>query len=466
MRFVLLNQFYLPDMAPTGQYLHDLARVLVQRGHQVKVICSRRSYDGTKTYLSHEILDGVEVARLPATGFGRRGFIGKLADYASFYGSLIAALLFERKRPDLILSLTTPPYIGLLAKLAAKRHRCRHAHWIMDLYPDVMSAHGMARNGVLIRILQRLTRFQFKGADHVIALGPTMADSVARYTRDHATARPQGNRPTDRGPHDRRTTDHGQRTSDDLLLISEPAALNEQTSTVRWFPLWSNSELLPWPDNEPNPLRAERKWTPDQVVFLYSGNMGLGHRFGEFLEAARRLGGSGPRWVFAGGGKRKAEVEAVAKSIPESRIDFLGYVPHDKLRAHLCAADVHLVSLDSAWQGFIVPSKLQGSFAVGRPVIYVGGRKCETAVWIQESGGGWVVDENDVEGLLKAIQQALDPVERRKRSNAALQFARKHFNLSASCACIAQLLEGNIAVPQPFSLAGRGVFAGQVKAQL
>ncbi|MGA9777699.1 MAG: glycosyltransferase family 4 protein [Verrucomicrobiia bacterium] len=465
MRVLLLNQFYLPDVAPTGVYLHDLARVLVLRGNQVTMICSRRSYDGTKIFPRSEILDGVEVARLPATGFGRRGFTGKLADYASFYGSLLAALLLTRRRPDLILSLTTPPYIGLLAKLAAKRHRCRHAHWIMDLYPDVMSAHGMARNGMLIRILQKLTRFQFKGADPVIALGPTMADCVARYMQDHATASTQSNGTTDTGSDNRRTVDYRQRTSDDQPLTSEPAAFNGQASTVHWFPLWSNSELLPWPDNEPNPLRAKRQWTPDQVVFLYSGNMGLGHRFGEFLEAARRLGISGPRWVFAGDGKRREEVEAVAKSIPKSRIDFLGYVPHDTLRAHLCAADVHLVSLDSAWQGFMVPSKLQGSFAVGRPVIYVGGRKCEIAVWIQESGGGWVIDENDVEGLLKAIQQALDPGERRKRSNAALQFARKHFNLLANCARIAQLLEGNIAVPQPFSLAGRETFAGQAKAK-
>lgn len=441
MRILLLNQFYLPDVAPTGQYLHDLARVLVQRGHQVKVICSQRSYDGINRYPRHEIMDGVEIARLPATGFGRRGFMGKIADYASFYVSLLAALMVERNRPDLILSLTTPPYIGLVAKLAAKRHGSRHAHWIMDLYPDVMLAHGLVRNRLLIQLLRKLTRFQFKEASQVLALGPMMADSVAKYMRDHVTTRPQGNRTTDNGPQDQRTTGHGQRTSDIRPLTFEPSDLNQQPSRIHWFPLWSNSELLPWPDNEPNPLRAQRKWAADEVVFLYSGNMGLGHRFGEFLEAARRLGVSGPRWVFAGGGKRKAEVEAVAMSIPESRIDFLGYVPHDKLRAHLCAAEVHLVSLDSAWQGFMVPSKLQGSFAVGRPVIYVGSRKCETAVWILESGGGWVVDENDVEGLLKAIQQALDPVERRTRGQAALKFARQNFQTSVTCARMAQLLE-------------------------
>ncbi len=111
---------------------------------------------------AHEFMDGVEVVRLPATAFGRRGFVGKISDYASFYCMLLVALFTDRKRPDLIVSLTTPPYLGLLGKLAAKRHGCRHAHWIMDLYPDVMFAHGMARReGMLFHLLTNLTRFQY-----------------------------------------------------------------------------------------------------------------------------------------------------------------------------------------------------------------------------------------------------------------------------------------------------------------
>ena len=66
MRFLLLNQFYPPDAAPTGWYLHGLARELIQRGHSVKVFCSRRSYDGKDSFPSRENLNGVEVSRLPA----------------------------------------------------------------------------------------------------------------------------------------------------------------------------------------------------------------------------------------------------------------------------------------------------------------------------------------------------------------------------------------------------------------
>jgi colanic acid biosynthesis glycosyl transferase WcaI len=399
MRFLLLNQFYPPDSAPTGQYLHDLARSLVQRGHQVKVLCSRRSYNGAKNFPPSEQMDGVEIVRLAATGFGRRGFLGKIADYTSFYGLLLSALIFERQRPDVILSLTTPPYIGLLAKLAAWKHGCRHAHWIMDLYPDVLFAHGMTRdNGILARLLRRLTRWQFKGAARIFTLGPKMAERISIYC-------------TDRNP------------------------------PVCWIPLWSTSEPLPWPENEPNPLRASRNWNSSDVIFLYSGNMGLGHRFNEFLQAAKESPKSKALWAFAGDGKRRAEIEAFAKSNPGARLQFLEGVPYAQLRAHLCAADVHLASMDSAWQGTMVPSKLQGSFAVGRSVLYVGGRNCETALWIQQSGGGWVVDENDLKGLLCAIEQAMDPVERRRRGQAALEFARGNFLKSAGCGRFIELLE-------------------------
>jgi colanic acid biosynthesis glycosyl transferase WcaI len=401
MRVLLLNQFYLPDTAPTGWYLHGLARVLVARGHLVKVFCSRRSYDGVGIFPRRENLDGVEVARLPATGFGRRGFAGKIADYASFYLSLLSALLWDRSKPDIIVSLTTPPYIGVLGKLAAWKTGCRHADWIMDLYPDVMFAHGMAKkDGLMLRCLRRLNRFQLKGAGPILTLGPRMAEKAQVYARNGSAA-----------------------------------------SSVTWVPLWSDPELAPWPEAELNPLRAERGWAAGEVVFLYSGNMGLGHRFNEFLEAARRLGPAGPRWVFSGGGKRRAEVEAFAKAHPEARLELLGYVPHARLRAHLASADVHLASLDSAWAGLIVPSKLQASFAIGRPVICVGGGGSETAGWIKESGGGWVVAEDDLDGLMKAVTASLDPAERRRRGEAAREFARNEFQMPVNCARIAELLE-------------------------
>src|SRR5262245_48926010 len=68
MRIALLNQFYPPDAAPTGVYLHDLGCELVRRGHQVVAIASRATYDGTALPPQAQ-LDGVEVIRLAGFAF-------------------------------------------------------------------------------------------------------------------------------------------------------------------------------------------------------------------------------------------------------------------------------------------------------------------------------------------------------------------------------------------------------------
>jgi len=91
-----------PDPAPTGWYLHGLARELVRRGHSAKVISSRRSYDGSNSYPARENLDELRSFDCPPRVWparvcrenGRLHFI---------YVSLAIALLLERTTPDLIL---------------------------------------------------------------------------------------------------------------------------------------------------------------------------------------------------------------------------------------------------------------------------------------------------------------------------------------------------------------------------
>ncbi len=377
-------------MAPTGQVLHDLARALVHAGHSAEVVASQRSYDGGRRYPATETIDGVRIRRVPACGFGRRSFAGKLADYASFYCAVAGILCLLKPRPDIILSLTTPPYAGILGKAVAALRGCRHAHWIMDLYPDVMAAHGMlATNSWLYRALAYLTRKQLSGSSLVLTLGPDMEEKVRHYV----------NRSTTEAP------------------------------TMKWIPLWGDPSLVPWPAGTRNPLRSERGWGDDDVVFMYSGNMGLGHRFGEFLAAAAQCRHeSGIRWVFAGGGKRCPEIASFRNCNPDVNLELLDYVARNQLRAHLCSGDVHLASLDPAWQGTMVSSKIQGIFAVGRPVIFVGDRRNSLANWINESGGGWVVAPDNIDALVTAVHEATSWAERERRSHAARAYAEQRFD--------------------------------------
>jgi glycosyltransferase involved in cell wall biosynthesis len=390
MRLLLVNQFYPPDVAPTGRFLQDLARELAARGHQVHVWASGTTYGANAGDPARAALDdGVHVRRLgPPGDFGRRGYGRRAGQGAAFLGRVALA----RRPPDidLVLALTSPPFLGLAAAWAARRRRARLVHWVMDVYPDALASHGwLSARGLPARLLGRLTRAAFARSDLVIALGPFMAARLR--------------------------------------------ALVPATVRVESVPLWG--------DPGPAPVAPANPQGGDDWSVLYSGNVGLGHRLDEFLEAARRLGPSGPRWIFAGDGARRGQIEAFVRAHPHARVELQPYLAGDGHHERLRAADVHLASLDPAWQGVIAPSKVQAAFALGRPLLFVGAAENEAAAWVRESGGGWVCAPGDVGGLLAALTEAGCPAERARRGAAAAAYAARHFDRGANLARLADLFE-------------------------
>jgi glycosyltransferase involved in cell wall biosynthesis len=304
---------------------------------------------------------------------------------------------------DLVVAATSPPFVGLAVAGASRRRGLPHAHWTMDVYPDVLEAHWAGGGAAWVRrLLASAARFQFRGAVLVLTLGPFMNERVARYASSGRT---------------------------------------------RPVPLWT--DLHAHAVASPSAWRERRGWHEDDLVLLYSGNMGRGHRMEEFLEAARRLGPHGPVWAFVGGGPRRHEVDRFRVEHADARIELLPAVAPDEVAASLLAGDVHLVSMATRWQGLIVPSKLAAAFALGRPAIFVGGRENEIAACIAESGGGWRVDEGDVDALVRAVGEARQPEERARRGKAAQEYARVHFDRVRNVARVADLLEQAASGPLP-----------------
>jgi colanic acid biosynthesis glycosyl transferase WcaI len=394
---LFLNQFYPPDVAPTGRLLSDVAHSLAGRGHQVRVMCSKKSYAPGRANGSTAATDGIEVCRLRALPLPGRSLLVRMLDDASFLLQAGVAAILTRPRPDIVVAAASPPLLGLMAALAARVRRIPYVLWTMDVYPEALQADwSWARRGPVALILRALARLQSGRSVLVLTLGEEMADRMRPHVRT--------------------------------------------PSVVEVVPIWS--DVAAAPNGAAEALRAERGWGAQQLVLLYSGNMGRGHRVGEFLEAARRLGANGPTWAFLGGGPRRSEVERFRREHPAARVEILPYVPDVILGASLRSADVHLVSLSRRWQGLIVPSKLQAAFAVGRPVLFVGPTNNEIARWVRESGGGWVVDEGDVDAILRVVAAARDPEERRRRGEAAAEFGRRHFDRATNRQRIAELLEG------------------------
>jgi len=435
MHLVFLNQYYPPDAAPTGVMLEAVVAELCAQGHEVTVICAEGGYAGERHKTSRRktqeeeaqaagalassvsqssvsessvsessvfCLPVFRLLRIRASRFGWGSFLGKLADYVSYYAGVKWRLLRLRPRPDRIVALTTPPYLSVLARVFSKLRGGDHAHWVMDLYPDVMVAHGMMRDGGLAhRLLAAIARWGFGGkrCAAVLTLGPDMAERVAR-------------------------------------LMKTPQA----GEGISWIPLWSGAEETGEADGMAVANRRhEMGWKDDELVVMYSGNMGLGHRFGEVLEVARQAPG-GVRFAFFGGGKRRGEIEAFIAANPGAAVELHDYAPSAALAAHLRGADVHLASLAPEWSGTMVPSKLQGIFAAGRPVIFLGDARSSIGRWVTESGGGWVVPPGDPAALARAIDEARDPAARAARGTAALAFAAAKFDRTANSCEVARHL--------------------------
>lgn len=370
--------------------LEVVLREMVSRGHDVKVLCSTGGYTNISTHKRPQD-DVITTTRIGAGPFDKREFTGKLVGYAAYYLGVAARLLNPLERFDRVIALTTPPYLSLLARVGSKIKGADHIHWVMDLYPDVLVAHGMISSGGWEKkTLEWLTRIGFGGkrCAGVWALGPDMETRVKRYLKGDTHS--------------------------------------------EWIALWGKELEEANLNEKANQIRNERGWADDDLVVMYSGNMGLGHLFDEILEVAKSPNPSvrakKVRFTFHGGGKRRVEIERFQQEFPDAPVELHRYEAEERLNSHLRSADVHLVSLNPEWDGTMVPSKLQGIFVVGRPVIFIGSKDSSIGQWVTESGGGWIVPPGDPEGLATAILAAGHDEERIKRGRAALKFAQLVFS--------------------------------------
>ena len=132
---------------------------------------------------------GIEVRRLPHTGFGRFSLPGRALDGATFAASAFLALLVRARPGDVILAKTDPPLISVLAWLAARLTGARLVNWCQDLFPETAAAMGLrSRGGPLGGALRALRNASLRGAEMNVALSPGMAARLAAAGRAAASA--------------------------------------------------------------------------------------------------------------------------------------------------------------------------------------------------------------------------------------------------------------------------------------
>jgi glycosyltransferase involved in cell wall biosynthesis len=366
MRICFFNRSYWPDQAATGQLLTELAEDLVSRfGWQVTVVAgaalnAHPAHAGRArwTPIAREERGGVAIVRANGTTFRPKRFVARATNYVTYLGSAaIASLALPRQ--DVVVSLTDPPVIGRIARSVARRHGAAFVFLCEDVFPEVASLVEDFHDERVNRLLDRTYRYLLREADAVIALGDRMRSR----------------------------------------LVDEKGA---EPARVHIVHNWADCEAVRPAPKENAFSRAHG--LVDKFVVTHSGNVGLSQNLDVLVEAAGRLAPH-PDIVIAvvGDGARRQTLQDRANRRGLTNLRFFPYQPKELLIDSFAAADVFLVSLRPGLEGYIVPSKLYGILAAGRPFIAATDPSCEAAALGARHECGLWARPDDPDALAAAI---------------------------------------------------------------
>lgn len=380
MRIVFFNRFFYPDISATSQMLSDLAFHLAERV-EVHVVTS-----ASKGSAALETVRRVTIHRVAPAASGPHSLARRAWDYLRYYIGARAALRRIVRPGDIVVAKTDPPLLSVALGPLAKAKGASLVVWLQDLFPEVAAQYGIpAIGGALGGRLRKGRDASLSLADAVVAIGERMA---ARLLQSGCVA----------------------------------------PGRLRVIHNWADGRALVPLGSAPNELRA--RWgLQDKFVVGYSGNLGRVHEFDTLLGAAARLRSeAGIAFLIVGAGPRLAQVRERAAAGNLANVRFEPLQERDCLPQSLAAADVHVSILQPQFEGLVVPSKLYGIMAVGRPSIFIGDLAGETAGILRAADAGVSVARGDADGLAHAILRLRDsPLERgRLGANARNAFEAKY----------------------------------------
>jgi colanic acid biosynthesis glycosyl transferase WcaI len=363
--FLIISQVYVPDPASVGQHVADAAAEMARRGYRTIVYTASRGYDDpSRRYPAREVLDGVEVRRLPFSSFGKSSIAVRLLAQSIFLLQAAVLGICTRGLCGVMVS-TSPPFCGIAGVIIGGIRRVPVKYWLMDLNPDQMVAMKLLPASSLpVRIFDAFNRAILRHSASVIVLDRFMAARVLHKLPGVATK-------------------------------------------LEVMPPWPHDNHLENLAHSDNPFRQARV-SPGKLAIMYSGNHSAANPLRTLLDAAKRLE-SDPRLlvISIGGGGAKSEVEdRIAAGA--SNIVSLPYQPLDQLRFSLSAADVHVVSIGSDVVGIVHPCKVYGAMAVSRPILLLGPSPSHISDLIKQYGIGWQISHGDDEGAIQVLRQILD----------------------------------------------------------
>jgi glycosyltransferase involved in cell wall biosynthesis len=347
------------------------------------------NYPGGKYFPGYRLLcgpwreewNGIQIIRIPLLSRGRSRL--RLAlNYVSFAiaGALLVPLRLKGKYDIVFCWMPSPITQTIPAIVASRYHQTPFILWVLDLWPDSITASGMARNARLVALAGALTRWVYRQCDLIIG--------SSRRFEAHITAVAQ---------------------VDQLRF--------------RYLPQWE----VPVVQRTCPKMPA----LPSGFRVMFTGNIGFSQDFPTIMAAAGLLRDSRDIcWIIVGEGQALPMVRAeIAARNLQDRFYLAGLQPLEAMPTFYEAADVLLATLQPA-EIFsrTIPTKVQSYLAAGKPLVTAIGGEVEDIM--RESGAGLTVPSGDPQALAEAILRLADmtPEERLCMGRNGQRYSSQHFD--------------------------------------
>lgn len=359
-RLLVLNQYYWPGVEATAQLLSQLCEALVDTYDVTVVTGQLRGHDELPT---DEVRNGVRILRVRSTTYDRSELHLRAANYATYLVETVRTAL-AGERPDLVLCMTDPPVVGDIGLLVARRFGAPLLVISQDVFPEIAERVKRIDNPLVVGALRQLVALYLRRADRVVAIGETM--KVRLEAKGVAPAR------------------------------------------VEVIPNWVDVQAVrPGPRDN---AWAREQGLDDAFVVMHSGNVGHAQDLDTLVRAATFLRDLDHlRILVIGFGARHGELTRLAQRLEVTRtLRFLDYQPRDVLPLSLASGDLHYVGLARGLSGFVVPSRLYGILAAGRPVLVSAEADSETVRLVEEARCGLVVPPGRPELVAGVIRDVVE----------------------------------------------------------
>ena len=388
MRILFLTHYFPPEVNAPANRTHEHCRRWVEDGHDVTVITGVPNhprgiaFEGYENrWIQEERVDGIRVIRTwmyltPNSGFARR-----VANYLLFALTAVLAS-FRAERPDLVVATSPQFFCGVAGAIVAKLKRRPFVLEIRDLWPKSIVELGQLGPGPVLSALEALERWLYRSASGIVVNTRTFRQHIAERGVDET----------------------------DIELVYNGI------DPTRFSPRPANEELL------------ARHGLGDHFTVAYVGTFGLAHGLSLLIDVAERMRAQEKvRFVLIGDGADREKLEAEIAKRGLDNIVMLGLQPRDAMPDWIASIDLLLVLLrDLPVFETVIPSKIFEFLAQERPVVLAA--KGEIRRMMQEAGGAMVIDPEDEDQMVEAIETVLAaPEESRTRAEAGRRWVEAGF---------------------------------------